>query len=246
MLTPPITLLIVEDSDSDRYTYSRYLEAQTNFDYQILTAATLAEGIELWRTRSPTLVLVDINLPDGSGLELLEIIRSSHPEPKLPVIMVTGQEDTRQAVQAMKLGARDYLLKEEITARLLYRCIETSLQELALSQQLKRLQQRDTILAQITLQISHLLSLEEIYTTVVSQLRGFLGADRVLIYQFNPDFSGSIAAEKVIPPWQACLHEQIIDNWAPRKIERFDKKQSGRGQKGFILESQVTRRRRKW
>ena len=33
---------------------------------------------------------------------------------------------------------------------------------------------------------------------------------------------------------------------APRKIERFDKKQSGRGQKGFILESQVTRRRRKW
>ncbi|MEB3190124.1 MAG: response regulator [Snowella sp.] len=102
-----MTLLIVEDSDSDRYAYRRYLEAQTDFKNQILEAASLEEGRDLWREHSPDLVLIDVNLPDGSGLELLESIQSSYPDPKLPVIILTGQEDARVAVQAMKLGARD-------------------------------------------------------------------------------------------------------------------------------------------
>ncbi|MEB3190499.1 MAG: PAS domain-containing protein [Snowella sp.] len=106
-----------------------------------------------------------------------------------------------------------YLFKEEITARLLCRCVETTLKALELSQKLRRLQERDAILAQIMLQISQLLSLEAIYETVTTQLRDFLGADRVLIYQFSPDFSGSIVAEAVIPPWQPCLHEQIVDTY---------------------------------
>jgi PAS domain S-box-containing protein len=211
MLTPPMTLLIVEDSESDRYTYRRYLDTTTDFKSQILEAASLEEGIELWREHSPDLILIDVNLPDGSGLELLEIIQSSYPDPKLPVIMLTGQEDARLAVQAMKLGARDYLFKEEITARLLCRCVETTLKELDLSQKLRRLQQRDAILAQITLQISQVLSLEAVYETVVTQLRDFLEADRVLLYQFSPDLSGNVVAEVVIPPWKSCLHEQIID-----------------------------------
>ena len=208
-----MTLLIVEDSDSDRYAYRRYLEAQTNSKNQILEAASLEEGRDLWREHSPDLVLIDVNLPDGSGLELLESIQSSYPDPKLPVIMLTGQEDARQAVQAMKLGARDYLFKEEITARLLCRCVETTLKELELSQKLRRLQERDAILAQIMLQISRSLDLEAIYETVTTQLRDFLGADRALIYQFSPDFSGNIVAEAITPPWQPCLHEQIVDTY---------------------------------
>ena len=64
-------ILLVDDSESDRGIYRRYLMTDKNFDYQILEAETLEEALELWRSRSPDLVLTDINLPDGSGLELL-------------------------------------------------------------------------------------------------------------------------------------------------------------------------------
>ena len=68
---------------------------------------------------------------------------------------------------------------------------------------------------------------------------------------FDPNvFSWDWTVEKHTGKIGAGLQGRISDKlelvWAPRKIERFDKKQSGRGQKGFTLESQVTRRRRKW
>ncbi|MGL5034210.1 MAG: GAF domain-containing protein, partial [Microcystaceae cyanobacterium] len=205
------TILVIEDSESDRYIYRRYLQTATEVEWPILEAETLAEGIELWRTRSPTLVLMDVNFPDGSGLELLEIMQESYPESKLPVIMITGQGDAKLVVQAMKLGARDYLFKEDITATLLCRCVVNTLNELALTHKLSRLKQQETIFTQISLHIQQFSNLEEIYQGIVTDIRDFLEADRVIIYQFNPDLSGCIVTESVIPPWTACLSSQIVD-----------------------------------
>ena len=95
-------ILLVDDSESDRGIYRRYLLADEDFDYQIIEAETLEEGLALWRSRSPDLVLTDIHLPDGSGLELLAEIKKIYPRQKFPVIMMTGQGDERLAVQAWK------------------------------------------------------------------------------------------------------------------------------------------------
>jgi PAS domain S-box-containing protein len=134
-------ILLVDDSESDRGICRRYLLTDENFDYQILEAENLAEGLELWRSQSPDLVLTDFDLPDGNGLELLQAIQKIEPVKKIPVILMTGQGDERLAVQAMKLGASDYLVKDDMTASTLCHYVETAIAEWNLSGGLTELQQ---------------------------------------------------------------------------------------------------------
>jgi signal transduction histidine kinase/DNA-binding response OmpR family regulator len=110
-----VRILIVDDSDIDRDTYIRYLQSDTDYSYEITKAETLEEGLELWRSQHPDVILLDINLPDGNGLELLEAM-SKNPSPEQScVIILTGKGDEQTAVRAMKLGADDYLVKSHVT-----------------------------------------------------------------------------------------------------------------------------------
>jgi len=205
------TILLVDDSESDRGIYRRYLLASEDFDYQIIEAESLEEGLELWRSHQPDIVLLDMNLPDGDGLEFLEAITTDNLINKLPVIMLTGERDERIAVQAMKLGAADYLVKGDVTAVSLLTCISQVQENNLLFQQLKRSQQQQTIIASIALDIHRSHTFDDVSNTIVQEIRNFLVADRVSIYRFNPDMSGTIVAEAVVPPWESCLNAQIED-----------------------------------
>ncbi len=211
-LPSPITLLIIDDSETDRATYIRFLQSGTDHTYTIIEAETVENGLELWRSQNPDIVLLDINLPDGDGLEFLEaIIGESPSEGKLPVIVLTGQGDERIAVRAMKWGAADYLVKGDITAVSLSISVRNVHERNTITRTLARSQQQDAMKAEIALRIRQYLNLEEILQKSVEELRAFLAADRVLIYQFHPDMSGTIVAEAIVPPWQSCLNVQVID-----------------------------------
>ena len=206
-----LAILIVDDSSTDFFTYTRYLREDRERFYQIVEAETLDDGLALWRSQNFHLIIIDINLPDGSGLELLEEINTTNQLSRPPVIMMTGQGSEQLAVQAMKLGASDYLVKEDITPSSLRRTITNVLNHSYLAKKLLRLQQQETIIAQISLSVRQFLNLEKIYQAVVTKIRTFLEADRIIIYKFFPNMSGQIVAEAVIPPWQSCLHIQLID-----------------------------------
>src|SRR5690606_14988106 len=76
----------------------------------IVQRAAEANGaLELYEHERPDLVLLDIGLPDVSGLRLLEVLRSRDPD--ATVIMLTGQADVATAVEAMSLGAENFLTK---------------------------------------------------------------------------------------------------------------------------------------
>lgn len=162
-------ILIVDDSQNDRRTYRRYLELAKDIDCQILEAVTLAEGIKLWHSHLPTLLLLDIHLPDGSGLDLLEIIRDNNPYEKLPVIALAEPENARLVVQAMKLGVRDVLFKADITADLLNCCVITALQEITLQGQtpVKELSESENRLRQLAENIHQVFYLVEVQTSEV-------------------------------------------------------------------------------
>ncbi|MGH8719862.1 MAG: sigma-54-dependent transcriptional regulator, partial [Burkholderiales bacterium] len=80
-----------------------------NAGHDVVTATTLAAGREKVAGANPQLVLLDLRLPDGSGLELLAELRASAND--VPVIVVTAFGEIADAVRAMKLGAADYLKK---------------------------------------------------------------------------------------------------------------------------------------
>ena len=135
-------VLLVDDSESDRATYRRYLLADENFDYQIIEAESLEEGLELWRSEAPGLILVDVNLSDGSGLKLLAEIKKNTPQKNISVIVMTGQEDERIKVQAMKLGASDYLVKDDITPSILCYYVRSAIAEQNFTEKLTQLEEQ--------------------------------------------------------------------------------------------------------
>ena len=207
----PVTLLIIDDSEGDRLTYSRYLQSDSAKTYRIIEAETLEDGLELWRSQQPDIVLIDLNLPDGDGLEFLEAI-NDHAGEKVPAIVLTGQGNEEMAVNVMKLGAADYLVKEDITAKSLTTTVSRVLRETALSRQLLRSQQQQILISEIALRIREFMDLDDISNAIVKEVRQFINADRAAIYQFNPeDMSGKIVAEDIVSPWLPSLNEQVED-----------------------------------
>lgn len=206
-----LKILIVDDAESDRVSYVRYLQSDSERPYCIIEAETLEEGLELWRSQQPDVVLLDINLPDGDGLEFLEEIGIESPTNKLPVIMLTGEGDERIAVRAMKLGAMDYVVKGDVTAKSLLTFIAQVHENNLLLKQLRRSQLQQTVIASMALHIRRSHTFEDVSNTIVQEIRSFLVADRVIIYRFNPDMSGEIVAESVISPWDSSLNAQIED-----------------------------------
>jgi two-component system nitrogen regulation response regulator GlnG len=100
------TLLVIDDEDSVRYSFRRVFEGDA---VHVLTARTGAEGLAQAREHNPDVVVLDLQLPDGSGLQLLPQLQAL--DPKRPVIFITAHGTTDTAIEAMKAGAFDYLVK---------------------------------------------------------------------------------------------------------------------------------------
>ena len=99
-------ILIIDDEASLRQTLARILQ---RVGFEVTTAANGTEGFSLVSQHLFDLVYLDIRMPDVSGLELLKTIHAKYPD--LPVILFTAQPDLNSAVEALRNGATDYLLK---------------------------------------------------------------------------------------------------------------------------------------
>ena len=98
-------ILIVDDEAPFRSALRRLL-GKTNI---ILEADTGAAGLTIAESEDPDLVLLDIGLPDGSGLELLPRFKEMLPSPT--IVMITAYERVKDVVMAIKQGAFDYMVK---------------------------------------------------------------------------------------------------------------------------------------
>lgn len=209
----PRTILIVDDSPEDRELYRRYLRRDEEYSYTVLEATLGRQGLELWQQHPVDVVLLDYRLPDLDGLEFLAQVQSSLSQPYLPVIMVTGQGNEVIAVQAMKAGAQDYLVKEQITPAGLHLAVNGVIETVQLHLQLQQRIEREQLIAQISQKIHQTLDLEEILQTTVTEVRQFLQSDRVFVYRFQPDFSGIIVVESVSQDWLSIVNAKVEDQY---------------------------------
>ncbi len=111
----PLQILVVDDSPEDRATYQRYLSRDTAQSYRIHEEAGVEAGLRALETLEPACVILDYAMPDGTGLEFLGEVQKTERTRAIPVIMLTGTGDESIAVRAMKAGARDYLVKRQLT-----------------------------------------------------------------------------------------------------------------------------------
>ena len=126
-------ILIVDDEETLCYFLKASLEEK---GYQASTAYTAAEGLDVVTRLQIDLVLLDLRLPDGDGLDVLDEIRRM--DSNLPVIVLTGHAGIESAVRAMKLGAYDYLEKP-INLEELSITAAKALESRAMRQEIRRL-----------------------------------------------------------------------------------------------------------
>lgn len=100
------TILVVDDEDGIRQALTRFL---TRLGYQVQTAANATEALERQGAHHPQAMLCDVRMPETSGVELLPKMLARDPD--LAIIMLTAIDEPRTAIECLKLGAQDYLIK---------------------------------------------------------------------------------------------------------------------------------------
>lgn len=131
MTETPIRLLIIEDDQVDRMACRRELALQTDVEFRFIEAETGCEGLQLAQRLQPDCILLDYQLPDLSGTEVLAGLVMDDGGLPVPVIMLTGADRASVAVESLRLGAHDYLVKdpERRYLKLLPAVIERALRE---------------------------------------------------------------------------------------------------------------------
>src|SRR3989442_1509916 len=102
----PTTVLVVDDEDGIRQALDRFL---TRLGYRVLQAASGAEALDRQATGQPEAMLSDIRMPNMTGVELVP--KALAQDSDLAVIMLTAIDEPRTAIECLKLGAYDYLIK---------------------------------------------------------------------------------------------------------------------------------------
>src|SRR5580693_2822567 len=108
MSSRPSRLLIVDDNEMNRDMLARRLARK---GYEIATTESAQQLLQRVREDAVDLVLLDIEMPEISGLDALKTLREVYSATELPIIMVTAKNQSDDVVRALDLGANDYVTK---------------------------------------------------------------------------------------------------------------------------------------
>ena len=112
-------VMVVEDDAPVRHLITASLSAE---DYTVIVAQTAAEAVHLATTRNPYMILLDLGLPDGDGVEVIKQIRVWT---ETPIIVISARDEDADKIEALDAGADDYLTKPFSVAELLARLRST-------------------------------------------------------------------------------------------------------------------------
>ena len=121
-----LSLLIVEDNPADILIIREYLSENQSVSCRFAEASTLFSALDLLDHSTFDIILLDLSLPDSSGLDTVRQVIGSAQD--TPLIVLTGLQDEELALQSVRFGAQDYLEKQELTPTMLYKAIIYAIQ----------------------------------------------------------------------------------------------------------------------
>jgi two-component system sensor histidine kinase UhpB len=131
----PIRLLLVEDNPGDVRLFKEYLKTEEFVNFEWEHVERLKTGLEYLVQKRPDVILLDLGLPDSQGFDTFVQVNTKVPE--VPIIVLTGLNDSDQAVKAVTNGAQDYLIKGEVNEYSLHRAIRYGIERKRIEDQLR-------------------------------------------------------------------------------------------------------------
>ncbi len=126
MTNKPIRVLLIEDNPADSRLIQEFLNGGQDVQFDLVRADRLSVGLKRLQLGGIDLVLLDLLLPDSQGLETFRQVRTHAPD--VPVVIVSGVEDDALAMQAVREGAEDYLVKGNVKGHSLVRVIRYTIE----------------------------------------------------------------------------------------------------------------------
>lgn len=112
-------VLLIEDEESLRNLYTKILSSK---NYTLETSADGIEALSILRNFKPDVIVLDIVMPNYSGMEILKILKNDNDYKNIPVVMLTALSEMRKITECLEMGAVGYITKdsavEEIVQRL--------------------------------------------------------------------------------------------------------------------------------
>jgi diguanylate cyclase (GGDEF)-like protein len=138
-----IRVLLVEDNPGDARLIREMLASPAYYGvtYKLSQVETLSVAVQVCSINPIEVILLDLNLPDSTGMETLENLNGMFPH--IPIVVLTGLNDSELTMQSVQHGAQDYITKEECSSQLLARVIHYAIERKRIEAQLKHLATHD-------------------------------------------------------------------------------------------------------
>lgn len=186
-----IHALLVEDSPSDAELFHRVFLRAGSGKWSLTHVERLSEAIEICRTHTFNIALLDLRLPDSDGVDTVTQFCTSIPD--IPVVILTAFDDEELALQAMSKGAQDYLVKDQVNIQFLRRTICYTIER---AQILQRLKESEAAILQLLYKERELNQLKSTFISMVShEFRNPL-TTLVLTSQLLQEFEEKLTPEK--------------------------------------------------
>jgi len=129
------TILLIEDNPGDARLIREMLNEITSFNYNLMIAESLKDGIEQIRSTNLILILLDLNLPDSTGKDTFDSVMKQAGN--TPVVLVSGLFNVELSISLIQDGAQDYIVKPDLSSTLLSRTIKFAIERKKLLTELK-------------------------------------------------------------------------------------------------------------
>jgi DNA-binding NtrC family response regulator len=132
----PISILLVEDSPGDVALFKEMLCEANTVQFELTHCNTLSSALTLLSNRSFGIILLDLSLPDGKGLDT--VVRTHTAAPNVPIVVMSGLGDEELAARALHEGAQDYLVKGQVDSNLLIRAMRYAIERKQAEESLRK------------------------------------------------------------------------------------------------------------
>ncbi|MFW6457386.1 MAG: PP2C family protein-serine/threonine phosphatase [Planctomycetota bacterium] len=220
-----VKVLLVEDDPDDAFLIHEMLGESRTVDFDLTHVTRLSEATESLDEQHYDIVLLDLTLPDSTGIDTFYKLNASTPRP--PIVVLTGLADEQMGTETVRAGAQDYLIKGDVNSDLLIRSVRYAIErdrlEDNLSDALDRLDREFEIIARVqnNLLPSKVPAISGFELTTYYQPAEWAGGDYFDFLSIDPNETGILLADVsgrgapaavLMAMTRVIVHEE--DNWA--------------------------------